>query len=147
MSCWVKFPSLSSLRQTSESLSPTEDGVKSNLLYSETIHPGYIPSIPLSHFRLDVHSGCLAGPVLVAPQSYKMRLFVGALADMSRDGGSFPVGKGYSEGWESRFSWVLGTRRERDISASFAFGVNADYLQKRFQDERNLIAPQERHSS
>ncbi|MGA9527104.1 MAG: outer membrane beta-barrel protein [Terriglobales bacterium] len=84
----------------------------------------------------------LAGPDFIPAQNENTRLLVRALAGVGLVDGSVPVGQLYYRGWQSRFTWAVGTGIEHDISARFAARVTVDYLQTKFVSSNLAIQPQ-----
>jgi hypothetical protein len=84
----------------------------------------------------------LAGPVFVPAQNEHTRLLVRALAGVGLVDGSVPVGELYYRGWQSRFTWAVGTGIEHDISAQFAFRGTVDYLRTKFVSSNLAVQPQ-----
>jgi opacity protein-like surface antigen len=84
----------------------------------------------------------LAGPVFVPAQNDNTRLLVRALAGVGLVDGSVPVNQLYYRGWQSRFSWGVGTGIERNISTPLAVRFNVDYLRTRFVSSTGTLEPQ-----
>lgn len=84
----------------------------------------------------------LAGPVFVPAQTEKTRLLVRVLGGIGLVDGSTPVGQLYFRGWESHFSWAVGTGIERNVSGPFAVRVFADYLRTQFIGNSGTLEPQ-----
>lgn len=84
----------------------------------------------------------LTGPVFVAKQNDKTRLLVRALAGLSLVDGSVPVNELYYRGWQSRFSWAVGSGIERDIFEPFAVRFNVDFLRTQFISSAGTLEPQ-----
>lgn len=84
----------------------------------------------------------LMGPVFVPAQYHNTRLLVRALAGMSLVDGSVRVNDVYYRGWQSRFSWAIGTGIERNLSTSFAVRFNVDYLRTHFLNSTATVQPQ-----
>jgi Outer membrane protein beta-barrel domain len=83
-----------------------------------------------------------AGPVFAAAQNQNTRLLVRALAGMSLVDGSVQVNQLYYRGWQSRFSWAIGTGIERNLSRPFAARFNIDYLRTKFVSSDAVVQPQ-----
>lgn len=84
----------------------------------------------------------LAGPVFTVTQKQNTRLLVRALAGLSLVDGSVQVNQLYYRGWQSRFSWAIGTGMERNLSRLFAFRFNIDYLRTEFESSAAALQPQ-----
>jgi hypothetical protein len=56
--------------------------------------------------------------------------------------GSVLVNQLYYRGWQSRFSWGVGTGIERNISTPLAVRFNVDYLRTRFVSSTGTLEPQ-----
>lgn len=84
----------------------------------------------------------LTGPVFVPAQNDNTRLLLRALAGVSLVDGSVPVNQLYYRGWQSRFSWAVGTGIERNISGPVAVRVNVDYLRTTFVSSAAILQPQ-----
>jgi len=84
----------------------------------------------------------LAGPVFVPLQNQNTRLLVRALAGLSLVDSSAPVSELYYRGWQSRFSWAVGTGIERNLSVPFAVRFSADYLRTKFVNSAAVVQPQ-----
>ena len=87
----------------------------------------------------------LAGPVFVPAQTRNTRLLVRDLFGVSLVDSSVRINQQdlYYRGWQSRFSWAVGTGIERSLS-TMPFGVrlNIDYLQTRFMGPTATIQAQ-----
>jgi opacity protein-like surface antigen len=84
----------------------------------------------------------LTGPVFVPAQNDNTRLLVRALAGVGLVDGSVRVNQLYYRGWQSRFSWAVGSGIERDISAPLAVRFNVDYLRTQFVSSAGTLKPQ-----
>lgn len=84
----------------------------------------------------------LAGPVFTVTQKQNTRLLVRALAGLSLVDSSVGVNQLYYRGWQSRFSWAVGTGIERNLSRLFAFRFNVDYLRTEFVSSTAAVHPQ-----
>jgi hypothetical protein len=84
----------------------------------------------------------LAGPVFTVTQKQNTRLLVRALAGLSLVDSSVGVNQLYYRGWQSRFSWAVGTGIERNLSRLFAFRFNVDYLRTEFVSSTAAVQPQ-----
>jgi hypothetical protein len=85
----------------------------------------------------------LTGPVFVPAQNDKTRLLVRALVGLSLVDSSVPVtNQLYYRGWQSRFSWAIGTGVERHVSGPFAVRLNVDYLRTKFVNSTVEVHPQ-----
>jgi hypothetical protein len=83
-----------------------------------------------------------AGPQFAAAQNQNTRLLVRALAGLSLVDGSVRVNQLYYRGWQSRFSWAIGTGIERNLSRPFAARFNIDYLRTNFVSSADAVQPQ-----
>jgi hypothetical protein len=83
-----------------------------------------------------------AGPVFAAARKQNTRLLVRALFGLSLVDGSVRVNQLYYRGWQSRFSWAIGTGIERNLSRPFAVRFNVDYLRTQFVSSAAVVAPQ-----
>ena len=84
----------------------------------------------------------LTGPVFAAAQNENSRLLVRALAGVSLVDSSVRVNQLYYRGWQSRFSWAIGTGIERNLSTPFAVRFNVDYLRTKFVGSAGIVQPQ-----
>lgn len=84
----------------------------------------------------------LAGPVYFPAQNEKTRLLVRALAGVSLVDSSVQVNQLYYRGWQSRFSWAIGTGIERKLSRPLAVRFNLDYLRTKFVNSAAIVGPQ-----
>ena len=74
----------------------------------------------------------LTGPMFVPAQNENTRFFVRGLIGASLVDGSVPVGSLFYRGWQTRFSWAVGTGVEHNLFGPFAVRVNVDYLRTHF---------------
>ena len=107
-------------------------------LDSSYVRAGRDPASGHSSYVLSV----LAGPVFTVTQKENTRLLVRALAGLSLVDGSVGVNQLYYRGWQSRFSWAIGTGIERNLSRPFAFRFNIDYLRTEFESSAAVVHPQ-----
>ena len=107
-------------------------------LDSSYVRAGRDPGSGHSSYVLSV----LAGPVFTVTQKQNTRLLVRALAGLSLVDGSVQVSPLYYRGWQSRFSWAIGTGIERNLSRLFAFRLNVDYLRTEFESSAAVVHPQ-----
>jgi hypothetical protein len=84
----------------------------------------------------------LTGPVFVPAQNDNTRLLVRALVGVGLVDGSVPVNQLYYRGWQSRFSWAVGSGIEHNIFTPFAVRFNVDYLRTRFVSSAGTLEPQ-----
>jgi opacity protein-like surface antigen len=84
----------------------------------------------------------LTGPVFAAAQNENTRLLVRALAGVGLVDSSVRVNQLYYRGWQSRFSWAIGTGVERNLSTPFAVRFNVDYLRTKFVGSAGILQPQ-----
>jgi opacity protein-like surface antigen len=85
----------------------------------------------------------LTGPVFVPAQTERTRLLVRALIGMSLVDSSVPVmNQLYYRGWQSRFSWAIGTGVERHMSGPFAVRLNVDYQRTKFVNSAVEVSAQ-----
>ena len=84
----------------------------------------------------------LAGPVFAPAQNDNTRFLVRALAGASLVDGSVRVNELYYRGWQSRFSWAVGTGIEHSLSTSFAVRFNVDYLRTKFMSSAAVVQAQ-----
>jgi len=84
----------------------------------------------------------LAGPVFVPAQNDNTRFLVRALAGVSLVDSSVRVNELYYRGWQSRFSWAIGTGIERNLSKPFAVRFTVDYLRTKFVSSAGTLQPQ-----
>ncbi len=84
----------------------------------------------------------LAGPVFIPGQKHNLRFLIRGLVGMSLVDGSVPVNQVYYRGWQSRFSWDIGTGIERNLSPSYAVRFNVDYLRTHFLGSSAALEPQ-----
>ena len=84
----------------------------------------------------------LAGPVFVPAQTKNTRVLIRVLAGMGLVDGSTRVGDLYYRGWQSHFSWAVGSGIERNISGPFAVRFNVDYLRTQFVNSTGRVGPQ-----
>jgi len=84
----------------------------------------------------------LAGPVFVPVQNENNRFLVRALAGMSLVDSSVRVNDLYYRGWQSRFSWAIGTGIEHNVSRPFAVRFTVDYLRTKFIGPAGTLQPQ-----
>jgi len=107
-------------------------------LDSSYVRAGRDPGSGHSSYVLSV----LAGPMFVPTQNQNTRLLVRALAGASLVDSSVQVNQLYYRGWQSRFSWAIGTGIERNLSAPFAVRFNADYLRTKFVSSAAVVQAQ-----
>lgn len=111
------------------------------ILDSSYVRAGRDPGSGHSSYVLSV----LAGPVFIPAQTNNTRLLVRGLFGLGLVDSSVQINQQdfYYRGWESGFSWAIGTGIERDLS-KMPFGVrfNVDYLQTRFIGPTATIKPQ-----
>ena len=111
------------------------------ILDSSYVRAGRNPGSGHSSYVLSI----LAGPVFVPAQINDTRLLVRGLFGVSLVDSSVQINQPnlYYRGWESRFSWAIGTGIERDLSkVPFGVRLNVDYLQTRFMGPAATIQPQ-----
>lgn len=111
------------------------------ILDSSYVRGGRDPGSGHSSYVLSV----LAGPVFVPAQINKNKFLVRGLFGISLVDSSVQINQQdlYYRGWESRFSWGIGTGIERNLSKTpFGVRVNVDYLQTRFIGSAATIQPQ-----
>lgn len=86
----------------------------------------------------------LAGPVFYPAQNQNTRFSIRALAGVSLVDGSVQVNQQnlYYRGWQSRFSWAIGSGIERNLSRSFAVRFNFDYLRTKFVSSAATVQAQ-----
>ena len=84
----------------------------------------------------------LTGPVFSPAQNDNTRLLVRALAGVGLVDGSVRVNQLYYRGWQSRFSWAVGSGIERNIFTPLAVRLNVDYLRTRFVSSTGTLEPQ-----
>jgi len=88
----------------------------------------------------------LTGPVFVPKQSRSTRLLVRALFGVSLVDSSVQINQSnlYYRGWQSRFSWAIGTGIERNLNRSTPFAVrfSVDYLRTSFMSPDAVVRPQ-----
>jgi Outer membrane protein beta-barrel domain len=84
----------------------------------------------------------LAGPMFVPAQNRNTRWLVRGLVGASLVDGSVQVNPLYYRGWQSRFSWAIGTGIERNLAAPFAVRFNADYLRTKYVSSAVVVEPQ-----
>ena len=84
----------------------------------------------------------LGGPVFIPAQTDKGRLLIRALMGVSLVDSSVPVNQLYYRGWQSRYSWAIGTGIERNISKPIALRFNIDYLRTKFMNSAAVLQPQ-----
>lgn len=98
--------------------------------------------IPHDAYLLSFH----AGPVFYPVERRNTRLFVHALAGVSRVAGAAPMTqntqKDYFHGWVVRFSYAVGGGIERSVKGPFAVRLNGDYLHTAFFDYGGAVQPQ-----
>src|SRR5262249_15308123 len=78
----------------------------------------------------------------IPAQSDNTRLLFRALAGVGLVDGSVPVNQLYYRGWQSRFSWAVGSGIERNISRPLAVRLSVDYLRTRFVSSAGVLEPQ-----
>lgn len=114
-------------------------------------HPRWGATLDASYVRAgrDPGSGhssyvlsALTGPVYVLAQRGNSRLLVRALAGVSLVDGSVQANQLYYRGWQSRFSWAVGTGIERKLSLPFSVRFNVDYLRTNFVNSTAVVQPQ-----
>ena len=114
--------------------------------WGATLDSGYVragsdPGSGHSSYVLSI----LAGPVFVPAQTNNTRVLVRALFGMGLVDSSVRINHQdlYYRGWQSGFSWAIGTGIERNLS-KMPFGVrfNVDYLQTRFMSPDAVVRPQ-----
>ena len=105
---------------------------------SSYVRAGRDPGSGHSSYVLSV----LAGPVVVPAQTENTRWLVRALGGVGLVDGSTPVGQLYFRGWESHFSWAVGTGIERNVSGPFAVRLYVDYLRTQFIGTSGTLEPQ-----
>jgi hypothetical protein len=108
---------------------------------SSYVRAGRDPGSGHSSYVLSV----LAGPVFYPKQTNNTQLLVRALIGVSLVDGSVRINQLnlYYRGWESRFSWAIGTGVQRNLS-TMPFGVrfNVDYLRTSFMSPAAVVRPQ-----
>jgi Outer membrane protein beta-barrel domain len=107
-------------------------------LDSSYVRAGRDPGSGHSSYVLSV----MAGPLFVPAQNRNTRLLIRGLVGVSLVDGSVQVNPLYYRGWQSRFSWAIGTGIERNLSAPFAVRFNADYLRTKFVSSAVVVQPQ-----
>jgi Outer membrane protein beta-barrel domain len=115
------------------------------------LNPSWAATLDSSYVRAERDSAsghsssvlsAFAGPAFIVAEKRNMRLFVRALAGMSLVDGSVPVNHVYYRGWQSHFSWAVGTGIERKLSPSYAVRFNVDYLRTHFLSSSAVVQPQ-----
>jgi len=104
---------------------------------SSYVRAGRDPGSGHSSYVLSV----LSGPVFVPARNDNTRLLVRALFGVSLVDSSVRVNQLYYRGWQSRFSWAIGTGVERKLSR-FAVRFNVDYLRTSFVSSAAVVQPQ-----
>jgi opacity protein-like surface antigen len=84
----------------------------------------------------------LTGPVFVPAQNDNTRLLIRALAGVGLVDGSVALNQMHYRGWQSHFSWAVGTGIERNLSGPFAVRFSVDYLRTQFVSSTGSLGPQ-----
>jgi opacity protein-like surface antigen len=84
----------------------------------------------------------LAGPVFVPAQNDNTRFLIRPLVGVSLVDSSVQVDQLYYRGWQSRFSWAIGTGIEHNLSRPFAIRFTVDYLRTKFMSSAGTVQPQ-----
>ena len=110
-------------------------------LDSSYVRAGSDPGSGHSSYVLSI----LAGPVFVPAQTNNTRVLVRGLFGMGLVDSSVRINQQdlYYRGWQSGFSWAVGTGIERTLSSMpFGVRVNFDYLQTRFMSPDAVVRSQ-----
>jgi len=85
----------------------------------------------------------LSGPVFYPNRGGRRRVFIHALAGVTRVDAAVPVNGTYVlSGWLVRFSEAVGGGLEQPVSGRFALRIGADYLRAKFLNSADGVSPQ-----